>query len=149
MPTYEIHPCANCGATETVCRMAHMQKDAKGRIYRPCGCGNWSMQAFRTAPGGIVDGPADAQPFQVAGIEGTFTSHKQLEAHCKSNNLALTHTSGSEWKRTKYRAKKGAEDLASEMGYSSLGAYKEALRDNAHVAESVNHAKEKRGIARD
>lgn len=142
MPIYEIQTCS-CGRTETVCRMGELQKDENGRTYRPCMCGQWCRQAYRTAPSGIVDGPADAKPFQVAGIEGTFTSHKQLEAHCKANNLDLSHTGDESWKKTKYRAKKGAEELATESGYSSLGAYKEALRDNAHVQQSVNEAKER------
>ena len=148
MPTYEIQKCPVCGATETVCRMAKSRKDEKGRLYRPCRCGHWCRQAYRTAPGGIVDGPADAQPFQVAGIEGTFHSHKQLERHCKANNMDLQHTQDSSWKKVKHRAKRGAEALATESGYSSLGAYKEALRDNNHVQKSVNEAKERRNIER-
>ena len=148
MPTYEIQPCANCGAVETICRMANMKKDDQGRVYRPCVCGQWSMQAYRTAPNGYVDAPADSKPFQVAGIEGTFRSHKQLEAHCKANNLDLSHTNDDSWKKVKYRAKRGAEALATEQGYSSLGAYKEALKDNAHISQSVNEAKERTGVAR-
>ena len=107
----------------------------------------WCRQAYRTALG-IVDSPADAQPFQVAGIKGTFHSHKQLERHCKANNMDLQHTQDSSWKKVKHRAKRGAEALATESGYSSLGAYKEALRDNNHVQKSVNEAKERRNIER-
>ena len=148
MPIYEIQTCS-CGRTETVCRMGEFQKDEDGRTYRPCMCGQWCRQAYRTAPGGIVDGPADAKPFKVAGIEGTFTSHKQLEQHCRANNLDLSTTRDESWKKTKHRSRAGAESLAKEMGYSSLGQYKELSKDKAHMKERLNNTRERQNKPRD
>ncbi len=147
MPVYDID-CPLCGPTTTVRGMNDYQK-VDGITHRVCGCGQVSKQLFITPPNGIVDAPADSQPFQVAGIEGTFTSHRQLEAFCKATDKDITHTGDAGFKKKRLKARKEAEDLASEMGYSSLGAYKEKLRDPYHVAESTNQAREKRGVARD
>lgn len=153
MPLYDID-CKTCGAQTTVGSMNASRKmvDAlSGRTiaHRMCACGEWTPQRFRSAPGGIVDGPADAKPFRVAGIDRVFNSHKQMEAYCKSANKDLLHTSGTSFKRKKERAKKGAETLASEMGYSSLGTYKEQMAQGHHAQERANQARERKGLKRD
>lgn len=147
MPTYDID-CPDCGLTTTVRRMNDYET-IDGITHRRCRCGQMAVQKFLTPPNGFVDGPADAQPFQVAGIEGTFKSHRHLERFCRAANMDITHTGDASFKKTKSRAKAGAEALATEMGYSSLGQYQEKIRDPHHIAQAVNETKERQGRERD
>lgn len=153
MPVYDID-CRACGAQTTTGGMNDAKKllcveTGRSISHRQCACGEWTPQRFRSAPGGIVDGPADAKPFRVAGIDKVFHSHRQMEAYCKAANKDLLHTSGTAFKRKKNKAKKEAEALASEMGYTSLGAYKEKMQSGHHAGEKANEAKERKGLRRD
>lgn len=152
MPRYDID-CRECGPRDIYARMHAMRKEphhATGKVvtHRKCDCGLWSPVLYLQAPGGIVDAPADSKPFKVAGIEGTFSSHHQLEKHCRENNLDLSHTGDSSWKKSRIKARAGAEALATEMGYRNLNAYKKGMKDSHTVQQKINEAKERKGLKR-
>lgn len=153
MPKYDIE-CDTCGVSEVIRRMNAYEKnpDPKtGKLvtYRKCGCGELARVLYITAPGGIVDEPAGSKRFKVYGIEGTFKSHKDLERHCRANDLDLSRTSDASWKKTKHKSREAAEGLATEMGYRNLADYKTSMKDPSVAEQKVNETKERQGTARD
>ena len=143
-----------CGATVTRCGMNESKKlarpkDNKVVTHRPCNeCNSLAPQVFRTAPPVHIDAPSGGKPFKVSGMDGTFTSRKQVERQARALNHDLTHTSGDEHKRRKARSNANAEALAAEMGYSSLNEYKTTMRDPAKAAVKLNETLERQGKPR-
>jgi hypothetical protein len=152
MPTYDID--CPCGAQDTYASMSAIERLPRagdGRLvgHRKCGqCGIMTPQTYRTPVAGHIDGKSDAQPFGVPGMEGVFTSRRQAEKAAEAQNKDLQHTSNGEWKRTKYRSRQAAEALATEMGYSSLGKYKEVMKVRGVAETKANEARERKGEAR-
>lgn len=157
MPKYEIRPCPECGADETIARMNAMTKDEDGRTMRRCLCGTWCLQAYRTAINVSNDGAEDKQagrntkPVLVKGL-GEFNSYRAAEAAARAGgkDLIIAGKNGSsgvdsKWEKHRDGHRNKTDAYFREMGYKDKAHYQQCRTDTVKRREAIQGIREKMG----